>query len=168
MIYAGKALCLGDHIDTDAIIPARFLLTSDPAELGAHCMEGLDPLWIRKVVPGKSLIVAGRNFGCGSSREHAPVAILGAGLGVVIAHSFARIFYRNAFNTGLLPLEVGDAFTAFAEGDEVEVDMASGRIANKTGGRDIPFPPLPEAMRAILEAGGLAPFVKNRLSAAGR
>jgi 3-isopropylmalate/(R)-2-methylmalate dehydratase small subunit len=130
-------------------------------------MEGLDPLWITKVVPGKSLLVAGRNFGCGSSREHAPAAILGAGMGVVIAHSFARIFYRNAFNTGLLPLEVGDAFSAFAEGDEVEVDLASGRVANRTSGESIPFPPLPETMRAILEAGGLAPFVRTRL-ASGR
>ncbi|MDR2075891.1 MAG: 3-isopropylmalate dehydratase small subunit [Desulfovibrio sp.] len=163
MTRAGKALCLGDHIDTDAIIPARFLVTSDPAELGTHCMEGLDPLWIAKVVPGKSLLVAGRNFGCGSSREHAPLAILGAGMSVVIAHSFARIFYRNAFNMGLLPLEVGDGFTAFAEGDELEVDMTSGRIINKTSGGAIPFPPLPETMRAILEAGGLAPFVKKRL-----
>jgi 3-isopropylmalate/(R)-2-methylmalate dehydratase small subunit len=165
MRHAGKALCLGDHIDTDAIIPARFLVTSDPAELGAHCMEGLDPLWIAKVTPGKSLLVAGRNFGCGSSREHAPVAILGAGIDVVLAHSFARIFYRNAFNMGLLPLEVGEDFAAFAEGDEVEVDMASGRIANKTSRKSIVFPPLPETMRAILEAGGLAAFVKKRLAA---
>jgi 3-isopropylmalate/(R)-2-methylmalate dehydratase small subunit len=164
MRYAGKALCLGDHIDTDAIIPARFLVTSDPAELGTHCMEGLDPLWLSKVTPGKNLLVAGRNFGCGSSREHAPVAILGAGMDVVIAHSFARIFYRNAFNMGLLPLEVGDAFSEFAEGDEVEVDMPSGFITNRTTGKKVSFPPLPETMRAILEAGGLAPFVKKRLN----
>ncbi|MDR1360422.1 MAG: 3-isopropylmalate dehydratase small subunit [Deltaproteobacteria bacterium] len=165
MRYAGKALCLGDHIDTDAIIPARFLVTSDPAELGTHCMEGLDPLWIAKVAPGKSLLVAGRNFGCGSSREHAPVAILAAGINVVLAHSFARIFYRNAFNMGLLPLEVGEACANFSEGDEVEVDMAAGRVSNKNTGQSFPFPPLPESMRAILEAGGLIPFVRKRLCA---
>ncbi|MDR2160933.1 MAG: 3-isopropylmalate dehydratase small subunit [Desulfovibrio sp.] len=165
MRYTGKVLCLGDHIDTDAIIPACRLVTSDPAELGAHCMEGLDPSWAAKVVPGKTLLVAGRNFGCGSSREHAPMAILGAGLEVVIAHSFARIFYRNAFNTGLLPLEVGDGWTEFSEGDEAEVDMEAGMIVNTTTGGQIPFPPLPADMRAILEAGGLAPFVQKRLKA---
>lgn len=166
MNYTANALCVGDHIDTDAIIPARFLVTADPEELGKHCMEGLDPNWLDKVTPGKSLMVAGRNFGCGSSREHAPVAILGAGIPVVIAHSFARIFYRNAFNMGLIPLEVGDEFTKFNEGDSVEVSMETGTLINKSTGAVVSFPPLPETMRAILDAGGLAAFVKQRLSQA--
>lgn len=165
MNYKGKALLVGDHIDTDAIIPAVFLVSTDPAELGSHCMEGLDPKWRDKIEPGNSVIVAGRNFGCGSSREHAPVAIVGAGISVVIAHSFARIFYRNAFNMGLVPIEVGDAFGDFGEGDELDIDMDAGTITNKTTGRAVKFPPLPEAMGAILAAGGLAEFVKKRLSA---
>lgn len=165
MKYTGTSLVVGDHIDTDAIIPAVHLVSTDPKELGKHCMEGLDPNWLDKVVPGASIIVAGRNFGCGSSREHAPVAIIGAGIPVVIAHSFARIFYRNAFNMGLVPIEVGDAFSEFKEGDSVEVDMAKGVITNTKSGKAIAFPPLPEAMRAILDAGGLAEFVKKRLNA---
>ena len=165
MKYTGKTLTVGDHIDTDAIIPARFLVSTDAKELGSHCMEGLDPAWIKKVAPGNSILVAGRNFGCGSSREHAPVAIAGAGIPVVIAHSFARIFYRNAFNMGLLPIEMGDDIAAFREGDELEVDMETGTVTNKTSGKKLSFPPLPEAMRAILDAGGLAAFVKKRLAA---
>ena len=164
MKYTGIALTLGDHIDTDAIIPAVRLVSTDPVELGKYCMEGMDPKWLDKVVPGASVIVAGRNFGCGSSREHAPVAIVGAGIPVVIAHSFARIFYRNAFNMGLVPLEIGDAVSGFKEGEQVEVDMAAGKITNTTSGAVIDFPPLPEVMQAILDAGGLAPFVKKRLA----
>ncbi len=165
MKYTGKALVVGDHIDTDAIIPARFLVTTDPKELGSHCMEGMDTDWIKKVVPGASVRVAGRNFGCGSSREHAPISMTGAGIPVVIAHSFARIFYRNAFNMGLVPIEVGDAYAQFKEGDELEVDLDSGKITDKTTGAVVDFPPLPKDMRAILDAGGLAEFVKKRLQA---
>ncbi len=165
MKYNGKTLCVGDHIDTDAIIPARFLVTTDPVELGSHCMEGLDPEWIKQVTPNASILVAGRNFGCGSSREHAPVAIVGAGIPVVIAHSYARIFYRNAFNMGLIPLEIGDEVANIKPGDELEIDMAAGTIANKTSGKVITFPPLPEAMAAILNAGGLAEYVKKQLNA---
>ncbi|MDR0827497.1 MAG: 3-isopropylmalate dehydratase small subunit [Desulfovibrio sp.] len=163
MKYTGKSLTVGDHIDTDAIIPAIYLVSSDPTELGSHCMDGLDPKWKNKIAPGSSLLVAGRNFGCGSSREHAPVALIGAGIPLVIAHSFARIFYRNAFNMGLVPIEVGDAYSEFHEGDAIEVDMPAGKIINKTTGKSITFPPLPESMRAILEAGGLAAFVRKRL-----
>ena len=163
MQVTGKALCVGDHIDTDAIIPAVYLVSTDPVELGSHCMAGMDPEWIKKVAPGASIMVAGRNFGCGSSREHAPIAMLGAGIPAVIAHSFARIFYRNAFNMGLLPLEIGDAVADIKEGDSLEIDLGKGSIINKTTGKTIPCPPLPEAMRAILDAGGLAPFVKKRL-----
>ena len=101
MIFKGKVHKVGDHVDTDAIIPARYLVTSDPKVLGEKCMSGLDPEWVKQVEKG-DILVAGRNFGCGSSREHAPIAILGAGMPVVIGHSFARIFYRNAFNQGLL------------------------------------------------------------------
>ncbi|MDL2216590.1 3-isopropylmalate dehydratase small subunit [Desulfovibrio sp. OttesenSCG-928-M14] len=163
MKYTGKSLVVGDHIDTDAIIPAVFLVSTDPAELGSHCMDGLDPKWKEQIVPGASLIVAGRNFGCGSSREHAPVAIVGAGIPAVIAHSFARIFYRNAFNMGLVAIEVGDACSDFKQGDELEIDMEAGTITNKSSGKRVDFPPLPEAMRAILDAGGLAGAVKKRL-----
>ena len=162
MKYIGKARVVGDHLDTDAIIPARFLVTTDPKELGSHCMEGMDPAWIKKVVPGASVMVAGRNFGCGSSREHAPISMTGAGIPVVIAHSFARIFYRNAFNMGLVPIEVGDAYVEFKEGDELEVDLDAGQITDKTSGKVVSFPPLPKDMRAILDAGGLAEFVKKR------
>lgn len=162
MKYTGKALCVGDHIDTDAIIPARFLVSTDPAELGSHCMEGLDPEWIKKVRPGASILVAGRNFGCGSSREHAPVAILGAGIPVVLAGSFARIFYRNAFNMGLLPLEIGEDFKV-GEGDQLEVDMDAGSITNLTSGQKTALQPMPATMRALLDAGGLVGYVKKRL-----
>lgn len=164
MQITGKALCLGDHIDTDAIIPARFLVTFDAKELGEHCMAGYDPKWIEKVVPNASIIVAGKNFGCGSSREHAPVAILGAGIHVVLGHSFARIFYRNAFNMGLLPLEIGDACTRISEGDELVIDSEKGVINNTTTGETITFTPLLPTMKAILEKGGLAPYVKDRLA----
>lgn len=162
MKYKGKALCVGDHIDTDAIIPARFLVTTDAEELGKKCMSGMDPEWINKVRPGASILVAGKNFGCGSSREHAPIAIAGAGIPVVIARSFARIFYRNAFNMGLIPLEIGEDFT-INEGDELDVDLDSGRIGNASTGQSAAFAPLPPTMQAILDAGGLAGYVRERL-----
>ena len=162
MKYTGKALCVGDHIDTDAIIPARFLVSTDTAELGSHCMEGMDPEWIKKVQPGASIMVAGRNFGCGSSREHAPLAILGAGIPVVLAQNFARIFYRNAFNMGLLPLEIGEDFK-INEGDQLEVDMDAGTITNRTSGQNMTMQPLPETMQALLDAGGLVGYAKARL-----
>ena len=116
MIYRGKTHKVGDHIDTDAIIPARLLITTDPVKLGANCMSGLEENWVKRVSKG-DILAAGRNFGCGSSREHAPVAILGAGISVVVAHSFARIFYRNSFNMGLLLVEVGDAVDRINDGD---------------------------------------------------
>ncbi|MDR1490168.1 MAG: 3-isopropylmalate dehydratase small subunit [Desulfovibrio sp.] len=165
MQFTGTTLTVGDHIDTDAIIPAIYLVSADPAELGGHCMDGLDPQWKKKIKPGATLLAAGRNFGCGSSREHAPVALIGAGIPIVIAHSFARIFYRNSFNMGLVPIEVGEDYCEFHEGDDVQVDLSAGNIRNKTTGKTVSFPQLPESMRAILEAGGLAEFVKKRLSA---
>lgn len=163
MQYKGIVHKVGDHIDTDAIIPARFLVTSDAKKLGENCMAGLEPDWVKRVSAG-DIMVAGRNFGCGSSREHAPIAILGAGMSVVIAHSFARIFYRNAFNMGLLLLEVGDDIDKINDGDLLEIDSASGRIVNKTNGSEITCPPLPASMSAILSKGGLVGYVKDRLA----
>ena len=162
MIYKGKAHKVGEHVDTDAIIPARFLVTADPEKLGKNCMAGIEPDWVARVKPG-DILVAGRNFGCGSSREHAPLAILGAGMPVVVGHSFARIFYRNAFNMGLPLMEVGDAMDAINDGDELEIDTATGRIRDLTNGAEIVCPPLPESMRKILESGGLVGYVKQRL-----
>ena len=165
MNFKGKAHKVGDHIDTDAIIPARFLVTTDAAKLGENCMEGLEPGWVKRVTRG-DIMVAGRNVGCGSSREHAPVAILGAGMPVVIAHSFARIFYRNSFNMGLLLLEVGDDVDKIHDGDELDIDAAAGVIHNRSTGEDIPFPPLPSSMAQILNKGGLVPYVRERMQSA--
>ena len=165
MNFKGKAHKVGDHIDTDAIIPARFLVTTDAAKLGENCMEGLEPGWVKRVTRG-DIMVAGRNFGCGSSREHAPVAILGAGMPVVIPHSFARIFYRNSFNMGLLLLEVGDDVDKIHDGDELDIDAAAGVIHNRSTGEDIPFPPLPSSMAQILNKGGLVPYVRERMQSA--
>ena len=163
-MFHGKAHKVGAHIDTDAIIPARFLVTTDVAELGANCMEGLEPGWIKRVKKG-DIMVAGENFGCGSSREHAPVALIGAGIPVVIAHSFARIFYRNSFNMGLILLEIGDDVSKIGDGDELKVDADSGVIENLTTGAKIQCKPVPAFMKGILDAGGLIPYVKDRLAA---
>lgn len=163
MQYKGKVHRLGEHIDTDAIIPAKYLVTFDPQELGAKCMDGLEEGWVARVAPG-DIMVADRNFGCGSSREHAPVAILGAGIPVVIAHSFARIFYRNAFNRGLMLIEVGDNVNKIKEGDELEIDTDKG-IIRINNAQEISFPKLPESMQNLVQGGGLIPYVKNRLQA---
>jgi 3-isopropylmalate/(R)-2-methylmalate dehydratase small subunit len=163
-MYQGKAHKVGAHIDTDAIIPARFLVTTDPDELGANCMEGLEPGWNKRLKPG-DVIVAGENFGCGSSREHAPVAILGAGIPVVIAHSYARIFYRNGFNMGLVLLEIGDDVAKINDGDALKIDADSGVIENVTTGVKIQCKPVPPFMKGILDKGGLVPYVRDRLAA---
>lgn len=147
----GNALCYGDNVDTDVIIPARYLNTSDPKELAAHCMEDIDRDFLKKVKPG-DMIAAGRNFGCGSSREHAPLAIKTAGISCVIAKSFARIFYRNAINIGL-PIIVCDG--DFHSGDALEVNLDEGRIFNRTTGDTYSFPPFPAFLQKIIEAGGL-------------
>jgi 3-isopropylmalate/(R)-2-methylmalate dehydratase small subunit len=164
MIYTGKAHKGGEHIDTDAIIPAPFLVSTDPLELGKNCMAGLTPGWVKRVKAG-DIIVAGENFGCGSSREHAPLAILGAGIPVVVAASFARIFYRNGFNMGLTLLEVGDQVARIKDGDELSVDTGRGVIKNLTSGEEIVCQPVPHSMQAILDAGGLVNYVKARLAA---
>ena len=163
MLYTGTVHRVGEHIDTDAIIPARFLVTSDPEKLGKNCMAGLEPDWVKRVHKG-DILVAGRNFGCGSSREHAPIAILGAGMPVVIGHSFARIFYRNAFNMGLPLLEIGDAVEELHEGDLLEIDTEQGLIRNCSTGKELTCPPMPASMQAILKAGGLVGYVKDRLA----
>ena len=163
MHFAGKAHKVGDHIDTDAIIPARFLVTTDTAELGANCMEGLEPGWVQRVAPG-DIMLGGRNFGCGSSREHAPLAILGAGMGLVIAHSFARIFYRNSFNMGLMLLEVGDEIDKLNDGDQLEIDSSQGLIRNLSNGTSVQCPPLPASMQELLQKGGLVPYVQEKLN----
>lgn len=162
MNYKGKIHKVGDHIDTDAIIPARFLTTGDPVKLGVKCMDGLEEGWSKRINKG-DIMVAGRNFGCGSSREHAPIAILGAGIPVVVGHSFARIFYRNAFNMGLLLLEIGDDVDKIDDGDELEIDTAKGLIHNRSKNINITFRPIPDSMKAILDAGGLVGYVKKRL-----
>jgi len=163
-MYSGRAHKVGANIDTDAIIPARFLVTTDTGELGASCMEGLEPGWIKRVAPG-DFIVADENFGCGSSREHAPLALLGAGVKVVLAKSFARIFYRNSFNMGLILLEIGDGARGIGDGDRLEIDIDKGSIKNLAGGAEIPFQPVPAAMKEILDRGGLVGYVKSRLGA---
>ena len=151
MQIQGNALCYGDNVDTDVIIPARYLNTSDPAELAAHCMEDIDPDFLKKRKPG-DILVAGRNFGCGSSREHAPLAIRTAGISCVVAKSFARIFYRNAINIGL-PIVVCDG--VFHDGDALSVDLTAGVLENRTTGERYTFPPFPAFLQKIIEAGGL-------------
>jgi 3-isopropylmalate dehydratase small subunit len=152
----------GHNVDTDAIIPARYLNTSDPAELARHVMEDADPAFPQKVRPG-DIIVAQKNFGCGSSREHAPLAIKAAGVSVVIAHSFARIFYRNAINIGLPILESPEAALKIAAGDRVRVDLAAGRVDNLTSGEQYQATPFPLFMQDLIEKGGLIPYVQWRL-----
>ncbi len=163
MKFHGNVHKVGEHIDTDAIIPARFLVTADAEVLGKNCMGGLEADWVQRVKAG-DIIVAGRNFGCGSSREHAPLAILGAKMQVVIGHSFARIFYRNSFNMGLMLIEIGDEVDKIEDGHELQVDTSTGTITNVTTGAVIQCPPLPESMVELVNAGGLIPYVKNRLN----
>ncbi len=150
-------------MNTDEIIPARYLNTTDPDELAAHCMEDIDPDFVKKMSPG-DIIVADKNFGCGSSREHAPIAIKVAGVSCVIAKSFARIFYRNSINIGLPILECEEAALKIAEGDEIELDLTSGVITNLTRGESYKAQPFPEFMQQIIKAGGLMNYVMARQS----
>ncbi len=158
----GKVWKFGDHVDTDVIIPARYLNTSDPAELAKHCMEDADPHFAQKVRPG-DIIVAGENFGCGSSREHAPIAIKAAGAACVVAKSFARIFYRNSFNTGLPIVECPQGVDMIQEGNEIEVDLEQGLVRNLTRREEYPFTPIPPFMQDLLLKGGLLEYVKERM-----
>jgi len=156
----GKAWKFGNNIDTDLIIPARYLNTSDPDELAKYAMEDADPEWVDKMKKG-DFIVAGDNFGCGSSREHAPIALKAAGISAVIAKSFARIFYRNAINIGLPILESVDAAEQINEGDELEVDLAAGNIKDLTKGEIFKAQPFPEFMQKIIDQGGLINYLKS-------
>ncbi|MCD6489829.1 MAG: 3-isopropylmalate dehydratase small subunit [Thermodesulfobacterium sp.] len=157
----GKAWKFGDNIDTDVIIPARYLNTTDPEELAKHCMEDADPEFSKKVNEG-DIIVAGKNFGCGSSREHAPISIKVCGIACVIAESFARIFYRNAFNTGLLILECPEATKETETGDELEIYPEEGKIINLTKNKTYITKPLPAFMKEILDDGGLIPHIMKK------
>ena len=158
----GKAFLYGDQVDTDVIIPARYLTTADEAELGKHALEDLDPTFSSSVRAG-DVVVAGANFGCGSSREHAPLALKGAGVSAVVASSFARIFFRNAVNTGLPIVICPEAVAATDAGDEVEVEAATARVRNVTKGLDFQGEPMPEFVQAIASAGGLIPYVRAQL-----
>lgn len=160
MIYKGRAWKFGANLDTDGIIPARYLNTTDPVEMASHCMEDLDPKFLEKIKPG-DIIVAEENFGCGSSREHAPLAIKYAGLACVVAKSFARIFYRNSFNMGLPILESAEAVDGITQGDELEVDSEAGTIKNLSTGQTYKAHPIPPFMQQLIEAGGLMNYVKK-------
>ena len=153
MKYTGNVIKYGDNVDTDVIIPARYLNTSDHAELASHCMEDLDKTFVSRVQPG-DIITAGQNFGCGSSREHAPIAIKASGVSLVIAKSFARIFYRNSINIGLAIVECPEAVDGISEGDKVEADMDNGIIRNLTTGKEYKTAPFPEFIQKIIENGG--------------
>lgn len=159
MMLKGKVWKFGDNIDTDIIIPARYLASTDPKVLGSHCMEPLAPDFSKKVTAG-DIIVAGTNFGSGSSREHAPIAIAALGIPLVIAKSFARIFYRNAFNKGL-PLLEANIYDVVQEGDPVEVDLSTGTIT--CNGVQVTAKPIPPFMLELIDAGGLIGYLRKRL-----
>jgi 3-isopropylmalate/(R)-2-methylmalate dehydratase small subunit len=160
MIFKGKAWVFKDNIDTDVIIPARYLNTTDPKELASHCMEDLDPNFSANVKDG-DIIVAGSNFGCGSSREHAPLAIKSAGISCVVASSFARIFYRNSINIGLSILECEDCIKNINAGDVLEINTDMGIISNVTTGETFKARPFPEFIKNIINAGGLLNYAKE-------
>jgi 3-isopropylmalate/(R)-2-methylmalate dehydratase small subunit len=163
MIFEGTVHKYGRDVDTDVIIPARYLNTSDPAELAAHCMEDIDAQFAARVQPG-DIIVAEENFGCGSSREHAPVSIKASGVSVVVAASFARIFYRNAINTGLPIVVCPEAAHATRNGDRLKVDVVAGVVENLTQGARYDADAFPPFMRELIGAGGLMPYVQARLA----
>ena len=160
MIFQGKAIRYGDNIDTDVIIPARYLNTSDKKELASHCMEDIDKDFKNKVQSG-DIMVAGYNFGCGSSREHAPIAIKESGISLVIARSFARIFYRNSINIGLAIVECNEAVDGIEEGDIIEVDLQGGVIYNRTKGMQFSVQPFPKFIQRIIENGGLVASIQK-------
>jgi 3-isopropylmalate/(R)-2-methylmalate dehydratase small subunit len=162
MKFNGKAWKFGADVDTDAIIPARYLNTSDPQELASHCMEdSTNPDFIKKMKPG-DIIVAEKNFGCGSSREHAPISIKAAGVSCVVAKSFARIFYRNCFNMGLPIFESKEAVDGIKEGDEIEVDADAGVIRNRTTNMTFTVAPVPAFMQELINAGGLMAYTRKK------
>ena len=156
----GRVFKFGSNVDTDVIIPARYLNVPDAEELAKHCMEDIDKEFVHKVSKG-DIIVADKNFGCGSSREHAPIAITAAGVSCVIAETFARIFYRNAINIGLPIIECPEAAKGIGEGDQVEVDFDSGKIYNRTKNTEFQGQPFPEFMQKIISSGGLIKYINN-------
>ncbi|MFZ5969594.1 MAG: 3-isopropylmalate dehydratase small subunit [Bacillota bacterium] len=162
-MLAGKVIKYGNNVDTDVIIPARYLNTSDPKELASHCMEDLDKDFANKVQPG-DIMVAGKNFGCGSSREHAPIAIKVAGISCIVAETFARIFYRNAINIGLPIMECPEAAKDIQDGDQVSIDVNTGVITNKTKNKTYQAAPFPEFMQEIMKADGLVNYVRERVN----
>ena len=164
MLIEGNVWKYGDNVDTDAIIPARYLNVSTPEELSRHCMEDIDAGFAGAVQPG-DVIVGGENFGCGSSREHAPLAIKGAGVSCVVAKSFARIFYRNGINIGLPILECPEAVEGTEKGDQLTVDLKAGTITNLRTGRAYQTSPFPAFTMEIIQAGGLVPYTRERLQA---
>lgn len=164
MQFEGRTWRYGDDINTDVLIPARYLNTSDPAELAKHALEDLDERFVKEVQPG-DIIVGGKNFGCGSSREHAPIAIKAAGVSCVIASSFARIFFRNSINLGLPILECPEAVEHAEAGDVLQVDLAAGKIVNTTTGLTYDAKPFPEAVMKIIQAGGLMASIKDEVMA---
>ncbi len=163
MILKGKAWVYGDNVDTDVIIPARYLNTSDEKELAKHCMEDIDENFVKKIKVG-DMIVAGYNFGSGSSREHAPIAIKASGISCVIAKSFARIFYRTSFNMGLPIFESVEAVDDISDTDEIEVDADTGIIKNLTTGKEYKSTPIPEFMQELIASGGLFGYAKKLLN----
>ncbi|MGN1416908.1 MAG: 3-isopropylmalate dehydratase small subunit [Oscillospiraceae bacterium] len=161
MKVCGKVHKYGDNVDTDVIIPARYLNSADPRELASHCMEDIDVDFVKNVVQG-DIMVAEQNFGCGSSREHAPIAIKASGISCVIASTFARIFYRNAINIGLPILECDEAAHAIEAGDEVEIDFDTGLITDKTKNLSFQAQPFPDFIKEIINEGGLLNSIKNK------
>jgi 3-isopropylmalate/(R)-2-methylmalate dehydratase small subunit len=165
MKITGRVWKYGDNVDTDVIIPARYLTMTDAKELGAHCLEDLDPEFVKKVQPG-DIILAGNLFGCGSSREHAPIAIKGVGCSAVVARSFARIYQRNSVNVGLPPIECAKLYDETNEGDVIEADLSEGVIVNTRTGSVYDISPFPQFMLDIMNAGGLVPYTRDKLTAA--
>lgn len=163
MVLRGKVWKFGRDINTDLIIPARYLNTSDPVELAKHVMEDADADFPKKIKAG-DIIVADENFGCGSSREHAPLAIKASGISAIVAKSYARIFYRNAFNIGLPILESPEAVDALKEGDEIAIDADSGLIQNITSGKEYKAEPIPPFMQELIQSGGLIEWTKKKLA----
>ncbi len=160
MIFNGKAIKYGDNVDTDVIIPARYLNTIDKKELASHCMEDIDKEFVNKVRAG-DIMIGGLNFGCGSSREHAPIAIKESGISLVIAKNFARIFYRNSINIGLAIVECDEAVDGISEGDTVEADLDNGVIYNRTTGASFKTQPFPEFIQKIIANGGLVSSIQK-------
>ena len=160
MKFVGKSICYGDNVDTDVIIPARYLNTIDKQELASHCMEDIDKTFVERVQKG-DIMVGGFNFGCGSSREHAPIAIKESGISLVIAKSFARIFYRNAINIGLAIVECDEAVDGISDGDMVEADLDNGIIYNRTTGKSFKTQPFPAFIQKIISNGGLVASIQK-------